>query len=95
MIRVVLKVAALPVFIILCIAEMIMDLGLRLYSFGAGIIYTILGLFVVLAIVMQQWYNVGIFSAMIFLMVLITFFVGVIAAVIGIWMDKLKDIITA
>lgn len=68
---------------------------MRLYSFGIGIIGLLLLLFVVLSMIWRQWYNVGAFVVMLVLLAVFTFGIGLFAATIEIWRDRLKEVIEA
>ena len=62
---------------------------------GVGIIGLLLIVFVVLATIWQQWYNVGAFVVMLVLIAGFTFCIGLFGATIEIWRDRLKGFIEA
>lgn len=95
MLRFFMKLLAIPVYLVLCVLCLLADLLMRLYSFGVGIIGLFLVLFVVLAMIWRQWYNVGAFVVMLVLIAGFTFAIGLFAATIEIWRDRLKGFIEA
>lgn len=95
MLRFIVKLLAMPVYLVLCVLCLLVDLLMRLYSFGVGIIGLLLIVFVVLAMIWQQWYNVGAFVVMLVLIAAFTFFIGLFGATIEIWRDRLKGYIEA
>ncbi len=95
MLRFIMKLLAMPVYLVLCVLCLLADLQMRLYSFGIGIIGLLLLLFVVLSMIWRQWYNVGAFVVMLVLLAVFTFGIGLFAATIEIWRDRLKEVIEA
>ena len=95
MLRFIVKLLAMPVYLFLCVLCLLVDLLMRLYSFGVGIIGLLLIVFVVLATIWQQWYNVGAFVVMLVLIAGFTFCIGLFGATIEIWRDRLKGFIEA
>ena len=93
--KMILKIFALPVYLILCLLSGLLDIGLRVYCYGAGIVYWFLFICLLLAVICKQWLNVGIFVGIIGVAMLVTFWVGIVVATIEIWKDKLKATIVA
>ena len=73
----------------------IYDVGLRIYSLGAGIAYLLLFACVLLAVVIGQWTSVGILMGIIFGMAVLTALVGITGTVLEIWKDKIRSFIMA
>ena len=90
MIRMILKLLLLPVCLILYLLSGLMDLVLRIYSFGAGIFYTFLFVCLILALVSKQWTNLGILSGFLIGALLLTLLIGVVGAIIEVWKDRIK-----
>ena len=57
-----LKILALPVCLILSILSVFMELLMRTFSLGAGLLINFIVICLVLAIISQQWMNFGIFA---------------------------------
>lgn len=91
MIKMILKLMVLPVYLILCLLGGLMDVVLRLYSFGAGIFYLFLIICFILALVSKQWTNLKILSGFLVGAIMITVFIGIVGAAIEIWKDRVKD----
>ena len=90
MIRMILKLLILPIYLILCLLCGLMEMVLRVYSFGAGVFYTFLFVCLILALVSNQWTNLGILSVFLVGITITTVFVGIVGAIIEIWKDKAK-----
>ena len=71
---------AIPIIVILSALNVVLDLAMRIYCFGAGIIMNVLINFIVLAIVWAQWQNLGIFIAIAILGTLATLTFAFLAA---------------
>ena len=95
MVRVFLKVGAIPVCLLLYLLGGIYDVGLRIYSFGAGIVYLLLFACVLLAVASGQWTSAGILVGIIFGLVALTTFVGITGAAIEIWKTKIRNFLMA
>ena len=95
MVRVFLKVGAILVCLLLYLLGGIYDVGLRIYSLGAGIVYLLLFVCVLLAVVSGQWMNVGILVGIILGLVALTTFVGITGVVLEVWKNKIRSFITA
>lgn len=93
--RLVLKIMALPVCLLLYLLGGIYDVGLRVYSLGAGIVYLLLVACVLLAVVRGQWLSAGILVGIILGMTALTAFVGITGAVLEVWKDKIKFFLMA
>lgn len=93
--RLILKIIALPVCLLLYLLGGIYDVGLRVYSLGAGIVYLLLFACVLLATVSGQWLSAGILVGIVFGLIVLTIGVGVIGAVIEVWKDKIKFFLMA
>jgi len=90
MIRMILKLMVLPVYLILCLLCGLMDVVLRIYSFGAGIFYLFLFVCLILALISNQWANLAILSGFLVGIIIVTVFVGIVGAIIEIWKDRAK-----
>lgn len=84
------RILLLPVYLLLVIAGSIYDLGLRVYSVGAGIFYLYLIIFLALAVICQKWRNVLILSMIIGVSILIIVVLGIIGAFIEIGKERVK-----
>ena len=93
--RLILKIIAVPVCILLYLLGGIYDVGLRVYSLGAGIVYLTLFVCVLLAVISGQWMNAGILVGIILGMVVLTAFVGITGAAFEIWKTKIRNFIIA
>lgn len=89
--RILIKILLLPVYLILKLASVIYDMGLRVYSFGSGLAFVLLTLFVLLAGFSRQWQNMGIIALIIGGVVLVTVVVGLVGATIEILLEKIKE----
>ena len=88
------RILLLPVYLLLVIAGSIYDLGLRVYSVGAGIFYLYLFIFLALAVICQKWRNVLILSMIIGVSMLIIVVLGIIGAFIEIGKERVKLVMT-
>ena len=95
MVRVFLKVGAILVCLLLYLLGGIYDVGLRIYSLGAGIVYLLLFVCVLLAVVSGQWTSAGILVGIILGLVALTTFVGITGAVLEVWKTKIKFFLMA
>lgn len=95
MIRMILKLLVLPVCFILYLLSGLMDLVLRIYSFGAGILYTFLFVCLILALVSNQWKNFGILSGFLIGATILTVLLGIVGAIIEVWKEKVKAFLRA
>lgn len=93
MIRLILKLLVLPIWLILCLLSGLMDLAMRLYSFGAGIFYLFLVICIIIALVSKQWMNLGILSGLLVCGLLLTVVIGVVGAIIEGWKDRAQNFI--
>ena len=93
MIRLILKLLVLPIWLILCLLSGLMEVVLRLYSFGAGIFYMFLIVCFILALVSKQWMNLGILSGFLVGAIILTLFIGIVGATIEIWKDRAKNFV--
>lgn len=93
--KIILKIFAMPVYLILCLLSGLIDIGLRVYCYGAGIVYWFLFICLLLAVICKQWLNVGIFVGIIVVATFVTVLVGIVVATIEVWKDKLKTAIVA
>ena len=84
------RILLLPVYLLLVIAGSIYDLGLRVYSVGAGIFYLYLFIFLALAVICQKWRNVLILTLIIGVAMFITVVLGIIGAFIEIGKERVK-----
>ena len=94
MIKILIKIILLSVYLLLAIVGSIYDLGLRVYSVGAGIFYLYLFIFLALAVICQKWRNVLILSMIIGVSMLIIVVLGIIGAFIEIGKERVKMSIT-
>ena len=94
MIKMILKMLVLPICLILCLLSGLMDVVLRFYSFCAGIFYAFLFLCLILALISNQWKNLGIISGFLVGAIVLTVFVGVVGATIEVWKDRVKEFLT-
>lgn len=90
MIRMIFKLLVLPIWLSMCLLSGLMDVILRLYSFCGGIFYTFLFLCLILALVSNQWTNLGILSVFMLGAIILTIFLGVVGGIIEVWKDRLK-----
>lgn len=88
-----LKILALPVCLILSILSVFMELLVRAYSLGAGLLINFIVICLVLAIISQQWLNFGILAGIFGVIAVLTLCVGLVAATVEIWRDRLKNFI--
>lgn len=88
------RILLLPVYLLLVIAGSIYDLGLSVYSVGAGIFYLYLFIFLALAVICQKWWNVLILSMIIGVSMLIIVVLGIIGAFIEIGKERVKLVMT-
>ena len=95
MLRMILKLLVLPVYLVLCFLCGVMDVVLRLYSFGAGIFYLFLFVCLILALISNQWVNLAILSGFLLGTLILTVFIGVVGAAIEIWKDRVKAFLSA
>ena len=95
MVRVFLKIVAIPVCVLLYLIGGIFDVGLRAYSLCAGIVYLLLFACVLLAVVSGQCMNVGILVGIILGLVALTTFVGITGVVLEVWKTKIKFFLMA
>ena len=93
MVRVFLKVGAIQVCLLLYLLGGIYDVGLRIYSLGAGIVYLLLFVCVLLAVVSGQWTSAGILVGIILGMFVLTALVGIAGAVLEVWKNKIRSFI--
>ena len=93
-IRMIFKLLVLPIWLSMCLLSGLMDVILRLYSFCGGIFYTFLFFCLILALVSNQWTNLGILSVFMLGAIIITVFVGVVGAIMEVWKDRLKTFLT-
>ena len=94
MVKILMKMLLLPAYLLLRLVGLIYDLGLRVYSVGAGIFYLYLFVFLVLAVMCQQWRNVLILSLIIGVAMLITVVLGIIGAFIEAGKERVKMAMT-
>lgn len=87
--KIILKILAMPVYLILCLLSGLIDVGLRVYCYGAGIVYWFLFVCLLLAVICKQWLNVGIFVGIIVVVMLVTVLVGIVVATIEVWKDRI------
>ena len=71
----------------------LMDLAMRLYSFGAGIFYLFLVICIIIALVSKQWMNLGILSGLLVCGLLLTVVIGVVGTIIEGWKDRAQNFI--
>ena len=90
MIKMILKLLVLPIWLVLCLLSGLLDVVLRLYSLGAGIFYMFLFLCLILALVSNQWTNLGILSGFLVGAIILTVFIGIVGATIEVWKDRVK-----
>ena len=90
MVKILMKILLLPAYLLLRIVGLIYDLGLRVYSVGAGIFYLYLLIFLVVAIMCQQWRNVLILTLIIGVAMLITVVLGIIGSFIEVGKERVK-----
>ena len=88
-----LKILALPICLILSILSVFMELLMRVYSLGVGLLINFIVICLVLAIISQQWMNFGIFAGIFGVIAVLTLCVGLVAATVEIWRDNLKEFI--
>ena len=93
MIRIGLKVLALPICLFLSILSVFVELMMRAYSLGVGLLINLIVICIVLAIISQQWMNFGIFAGIFGVIAVLTLCVGLVAATVEIWRDRLKNFI--
>lgn len=91
--RILIKILLLPVYLILKLASVIYDIGLKVYSFGFGIAFVLLFLFVLLAGFSRQWQNMGIIALIIGGVVLLTAVIGFAGAFIEIGKECVKNVL--
>ena len=72
-----------------------MNVGLSVYSLGAGIFYLLLFACVLLAVVSGQWMSAGILVGIILGMFVLTALVGITGAVLEVWKTKIKFFLMA
>ena len=70
--KLILKILAIPIIVILSVMNFVIDLIMRVYCFGAGIILNALIVCIILAILWAQWQNLGIFIGIAVLGILAT-----------------------
>lgn len=92
--RILIKIWLLPVYLVLMFASRIYHVGLKVFSFGFGIIYLIMFLFLLLAGFNQQWQNLGILAVIFAGAVLITFLFGLVGVFIESWKERVKAIMS-
>lgn len=90
MVKILMKMLLLPAYLLLGLVGLIYDLGLRVYSVGAGIFYLYLFIFLALAVMCQQWRNVLILSLIIGVAMLIIVVLGIIGAFIEAGKERVK-----
>jgi DNA topoisomerase IA len=95
MIRFGLKILAVPLLIVFCVLSILAELMMKVYSLGMGIFINFVLICVVLAVVSQQWMNLGIFVGILAAIVVLTLLVGLVSATVEIWRDNLKASISA
>lgn len=95
MVRVFFKIVAIPVCVLLYLLGGIFDVGLSVYSLGAGIFYLLLFACVLLAVVSGQWMSAGILVGIILGMFVLTALVGITGAVLEVWKTKIKFFLMA
>ena len=95
MIRMILKLLVLPVCFILYLLSGLMDLVLRIYSFGAGILYTFLFVCFILELFSKQWTNFGILSGFLIGTTILTVLLAVVGSAIEVWKEKVKAFLSA
>lgn len=95
MIRMIFKLLVLPIWLSMCLLSGLMDVILRLYSFFGGIFYTFLSLCLILALVSNQWTNLGILAGFMLGAIILTVFVGALGAIIEVWKVRLKIFLDA
>lgn len=94
MVKILMKMLLLPAYLLLRLVGLIYDLGLRVYSVGAGIFYLYLFVFLVLAVMCQQWRNVLILTLIIGVAMFITVVLGIIGAFIEAGKERVKMAMT-
>ena len=94
MIRFGLQILAVPLLIVFCVLSILAELMMKVYSLGMGIFINFILICVVLAIVSQQWMNLGIFVGILVAIAVLTLLVGLVSATVEIWRDNLKAFIT-
>lgn len=95
MIRFGLKILVLPLLVVFCVLSILAELVMKVYSLGMGIFINFILICVVLAVISQQWMNLGIFVGIIVAIAVLTLLVGLVSATVEIWKDNLKDFIAS
>ena len=95
MIRMILRLLVLPAYLIVCLLCALMDVVLRLYSFGAGIFYLFLIICFILALVSKQWTNFGILSGFLIGTTILTVLLAVVGSAIEVGKEKVKAFLSA
>lgn len=90
MVKILMKMLLLPAYLLLGLVGFIYDLGLRVYSVGAGIFYLYLFVFLALAVMCHQWRNVLILTLIIGVAMFITVVLGIIGAFIEAGKERVK-----
>ena len=90
MVKILMKMLLFPAYLLLGFVGFIYDLGLRVYSVGAGIFYLYLFIFLAVAVMCQKWRNVLILTLIIGVAMLITVVLGIIGAFIEAGKERVK-----
>lgn len=90
-----LKIFVVPAWVLLCLISRVFDLGLKIYSFGAGVVFILLFLGLLISVVNCQWFNAGILLGIAMAIIMMTAFIVFGGVIIGIWKDKITSLLVA
>ena len=88
-----LKILAVPLLVVFCVLSVLAELIMKACSLVMGIFINFILICVVLAVVSQQWMNLGIFVAILAAIAVLTLLVGLVSATVEIRRDNLKAFI--
>ncbi len=83
------KVLLFPVYLVLQVINLILELGIRLGSWIGGIALLFLGVCLVLAVINQMWLQTGLLAGITVVGLLLLFFTATIKAGIEILIEKI------
>lgn len=89
MVKGILKILVLPVLLVLVIAGMVMNIGIKVYCFASAIALKILALCALIAVCTSQWQPLMIIAIMIAIGIVIAYGASFIMAQIEICRDNL------
>ncbi|MCF0129560.1 MAG: hypothetical protein HUJ70_13345 [Pseudobutyrivibrio sp.] len=90
--RIILRIVLSPVVLVLWALELVIDGGLKVYSFAAALFYKLLAICVIVAVIGQNWTGLGILGVLFLLSISVILFGGVLMGILAGARDGLKSV---